>query len=176
MIGAIIQIPCRKKMRQQSRRRHGVMRLIQIGGMALFALHREPGRHRPAPPDLDLIADFCGAGGFADQTIGHPFALRIHPIQNGDCAVKGGAFFVAGDGDDNGAIRRGVLHEITCRRHKGRHTRFHISRPAPIKPIAIYTRRKGRIRPGRHITGGHNIGMTIKAKTARSPFFAPSGV
>ena len=60
------------------------------------------------------------------------------------------------------AIGRGVAHKVDRGGGKGRDTRFHVGRAAPVHPVALDLGAEGVARPGRQVAHGHHIGMSRK--------------
>ena len=132
--------------------------------MPLDAAICEPGCQGATTANFDHVTHFIGTSRLAHQTDRHLFALLRHVIQNSGGAVQGWPLFIAGHGDQDRPIWRGVFDQIHGRCDKGRDAAFHVGGPATIENSVFDVRAKGIDAPGVCIANGHDIGVTIEAK------------
>ena len=175
VVGAVVQRGCGQPVHQSRECWDRILGAMRISRMALHAGGCEIGRHRASTPDLNHLAHPVGAGRLADNTYGHRFALRCHPIQNGDGSVGCQSFFVAGNSNDYCAIRRRVRDEINRGGCKCGDPGFHVCRP-PTPKLAIADRAAERIvGPVRRVANRHHIGVAVETECPGVVLCAPAG-
>ena len=122
MVSPIIKVVRRQFVHQAHHRGQRIVGTMRIGSMALLADNAEMCVQRSTAADLDHLAHFVGTCGFANQTDIHPLARFFHIIQQRQRPVDAFGLFIAGDGQHNRPVWRGVTHEINRSRGKGSDT------------------------------------------------------
>ena len=150
-----------------------VQRAVGIGGVALGAAGGHPGAERAAAADLDHLAHPGRAGGLADQAVVHALAVRRHPVEDGERAVDAGGFLVAGDGEDDAALRRGGGGEVDGGGDEGGDAGLHVGGAAAVELAVLDGGGEGRVSPGRGVAGRHDVGVAVEAEDRAG--VAPAG-
>jgi hypothetical protein len=159
-----IELVGREPVRQEGHGGHRVQRLVQIGGMALFAGHGEARGHRAAAADLDHVADIFDRGGLAHDADVHRLAIGLHPVEDGEGAVAARSLLVAGDGQEDRAIGGRCGDEVDGGGGKGRDARFHVGGAPSVEPAILFMGGKRRVGPGGLVAHGDDIGMAVEAE------------
>src|SRR3546814_12972626 len=82
----------------------------RIGDMALHAVDMDPHVDRSAPADLDDVAQPPRGGWLAHHAEVRTQAVRGHPLHQGQRAMDGRAFLIAGDDQADRAGQLGSAH------------------------------------------------------------------
>ena len=118
----------------------GVLGLVGVGHVALAAMDDELAGERPAPTDLDHLAEALRVGGLTQKAMVESLAPPLRPFQELHRAVDGWPLLVAGDEEPDGAVERpsppGDESE-RCREHAG-DAALHVDRAAAVEHAVRY--------------------------------------
>ena len=104
MRGALIKFMMGKRgddPRDDGRRIFGAMR---VGDMPLFANDPDQSIDRSSTANRYCNSKFRNICRLANNAMTKPFAARARPIKKFDCAIKRGAFLIAGDEERKRAL------------------------------------------------------------------------
>ena len=142
--------------------------------MPLFTRELKEGCQRSATPDLNHIAHLIWASWLTNQANGHRLVIVVHILQQRCGTIDSIRFFVASNGNDQRTVRWRFFDKINRGSSKRSNARFHVSGTASIHDAIFDFRTKWGHGPCRLIPKRNNVSVTIKAKSLRVPFFAPT--
>ena len=141
----------------------GIVGQMGIRGVALRAVHGDPGVQATPPSDLDGLAEAGGIGGLADQTVIKSHALAVEGLEHLLRAVDPWAFLVPGDEKADGAVKFMPLIQKTGHGgDEGGDPALHVRRSPTIERPVNDLPAEGLHRPA--LTHRHHIGVPGKAK------------
>ena len=156
---AVVQTMVGQTGDQSGQHRDRIGRTVRIGDMALFAVHRDPGVERAAPPDLDHVAQQMLRGRLADHAGVDDLALGHQGLDHPLGAVQGRALLVAGDQEGQAAGDLALGEDLRNRRHPGRDTALHVDGTPAIENAVLHLGLEGGGGPGLGRPGRHDIGV-----------------
>ena len=164
---AVVQTVVGEAGDQPGQHRHRIGRPVRIGDMALFAVHRDPGVERAAPPDLDHVAQQMLRGRFADHAGVDDLALCHQGLNHPFGAMQGRALLVAGDQEGQAARHLAFGQKTRDRGHPGRDTALHVDGAPTVEDAVLHLGLERAGGPGRGRAGRHHIGVARETEVGR---------
>src|SRR5581483_205473 len=145
--------------------RHGIVRAMRIGHMALHAFDNQRAGLRTAAADLDAVAHRLLIARLAQHAMVELVAARGDPLQELDRAIDRDIFLVAGDQERDRALAiasRSAAIGLEIVQHGGDaagDAALHVDRAAAVDKTVLHLAREGTNVPGTLVARGHHVGV-----------------
>ena len=165
MPAALVERPAHERIEQPHDAADRIVGKMRIGDVPLLAVHDEMPGQRPAPADLDHVAERVRVGRLAEDAMVEALAALIGPLQELDRAVHGRSLLVAGDEETDraGEVRR-RLEKGERRRHHAGDAALHVDGAAPEQFAVLDDGGERIVPPAARIAGRHHVGVAGEEK------------